>query len=56
MEILVIGLEVLRRSLARMGPYVLVELVLPGGTLIALLLYLYRRRTASVGRQIDWRT
>ncbi len=55
MEILVIGLEMLRRLVPRMGPYVLVELVLPGGTLIALLLYLYRRRTASL-TQVDWRT
>lgn len=38
------GLEVLRRSLSRIGPYVVMELVLPGGTLFALLLYLYRRR------------
>jgi hypothetical protein len=55
MEVLVIGLEILRRLLARMGPYVLVELVLPGGTLLALLMYFYRRRTSGI-RQIDWRT
>ena len=29
------------------GPYVFIELVLPGGTLISLLLYLYRRRLAA---------
>lgn len=51
MEILVIGLEVLRR----LGPYALVELVLPGGTLLALLLYLYRRRASRIG-QADCRT
>ena len=28
----------------RVGPYVLVEVLLPGGTLVALLLYLFRRR------------
>jgi hypothetical protein len=55
MDALVIGLDVLRRWVPRMGPYVLVELLLPGGTLLALLLYLYRRRTSSIG-QIDWRT
>jgi hypothetical protein len=38
-----VGLEVLRRLLPRIGPYLLVEIVLPGGTLLALLLYLYRR-------------
>ena len=27
----------------RVGPYFLIELLLPGGTLIALCLYLYRR-------------
>lgn len=43
MKILVLGLEMLRRLLPRVGPYLLVEIVLPGGTLVALLLYLYRR-------------
>lgn len=48
MEILIVGLEMLRRLLPRIGPYVLVEIVLPGGTLIALLLYLYRRGNPSI--------
>ena len=48
MEVLVVGLEMLRRLLPRMGPYVLVEIVLPGGTLLALLLYLYRRGNLSI--------
>ena len=30
--------------LQKAGPYVLLEILLPGGTLFALLLYLYRRR------------
>jgi hypothetical protein len=38
------SLELLRRLLPRIGPYVVVEIV-SGGTLIALLLYLYCRRT-----------
>jgi hypothetical protein len=29
-------------TLRKMGPYVAIELLLPGGTLIALLVYLYR--------------
>jgi hypothetical protein len=29
---------------AKLGPYVLLELLLPGGTLFALLLFLYQRR------------
>jgi hypothetical protein len=41
------------RFLQRAGPYVLLEIVLPGGTLLALLLYLYRsgqlRGPADVG-------
>ncbi len=28
----------------RLGPYLMLEILLPGGTLLALLLYLYRRR------------
>jgi hypothetical protein len=48
MEMLIIGLEMLRRLLPRIGPYVLVEIVLPGGTLIALLMYLYQRWNSSI--------
>jgi hypothetical protein len=44
MEIVMVGLEILRRALCRGGPYLFVEIVMPGGTLIALLIYLYRRR------------
>ncbi len=56
MEIVSVGLEMLRRLLPRMGPYILVELVLPGGTLLALLLYLYRRRQSSLDRDSLLRT
>ena len=28
----------------RLGPYLLIEILLPGGTLLALLLFVYRRR------------
>jgi hypothetical protein len=48
MEMLIVGLEMLRRLLPRIGPYVLVEIVLPGGTLFALLLYLYQRWNSSI--------
>lgn len=37
------------QSLRAAGPYLLVELLLPGGTVMALLLYLYRNRRL-VGR------
>jgi len=40
--------EVLRRFGARLGPYVLLELLLPGGTLFALLLFLYQRRRLNI--------
>ena len=39
----------LRSILGKMGPYVLIELVLPGGTLIALLVFLYRRKRDAAG-------
>ncbi len=43
----VIGiLTVLRRWAQVFGPYLMLEILLPGGTLIALLLLLYRRRSA----------
>jgi hypothetical protein len=37
-------MEILRQLAQRVGPYLLVEAVMPGGTLLALLLYLYRAR------------
>jgi hypothetical protein len=36
------GLKLARRA----GPYLLIEAVMPGGTLLALLLYAYRRHRA----------
>jgi hypothetical protein len=47
METVMLGLAIGRRVAARMGPYVAVELLLPGGTLLALLLYWYRRRAGT---------
>jgi hypothetical protein len=35
-----------RDSSRRYGPYLFLEAVMPGGTLLALLLYLYRRSQA----------
>ena len=40
---------------ARLGPYVLVEIALPGGTLLALLLYLYRRRNSRIRQALPLR-
>lgn len=43
MEMVVTLLGLLRRWAAQLGPLVLIEIVVPGGTLIVTLLYLYRR-------------
>lgn len=37
-------------TLRRLGPYALLELLMPGGTILALLLYLYRRRVNARAR------
>jgi hypothetical protein len=42
-------LATLRQAGARLGPYVLLELLLPGGTLFALLLFLHQRVKADGG-------
>jgi hypothetical protein len=44
MQAVVRGLGTLRRVGQTAGPYLMLELLLPGGTLLALLLFLYRRR------------
>ena len=36
-------------GLKALAPYALIELILPGGSVMALLLWLYRRRTNGVG-------
>ena len=43
MQIIKRGCRWLRRIGQNFGPYLMLELVLPGGTLFALLLFLYRR-------------
>jgi hypothetical protein len=40
--------KLLLRAAQRLGPYLLIEAVLPGGTLVALLLYLYRRERLAL--------
>ena len=44
-------LRMLGRLLHRSGPYLLLELVLPGGTLFALLLFLYQHRQVQARRE-----
>ena len=43
-------LGTLRRLGQRAGPYLMVEMLLPGGTLLALLLFLYLRRRPVIGK------
>lgn len=40
-------MRVLRAWMRTLGPYVLLEMLLPGGTLFALLLFLYRRNQVA---------
>jgi len=42
MQTIIKGLLFLRRWAQALGPYLLLELLLPGGTLLALTLFLYR--------------
>jgi hypothetical protein len=44
MKTLAFVLAQLRFWTAKLGPYVMLEILLPGGTLFAILLFLYRRR------------
>jgi hypothetical protein len=44
MQRVISSLEILRRIGQNWGPYLMLEILLPGGTLLALLLFLYRRR------------
>ena len=53
----VIGIAAaLRRLVRQLGPYLLVELLLPGGSLVALALFLYRQRALEVDnvRSTGW--
>lgn len=49
MQIVIDWLGMVRRIGQKAGPYLLVEMLLPGGTLLALLLFLYRRRNPDIG-------
>jgi hypothetical protein len=49
MQIVLMGLEILHRAGRKLGPYLLLEILMPGGTLLALLLFLYRRKRLPAG-------
>ena len=50
MQTVIRSLEMLRGLARKLGPYLMLEILLPGGTLFALVLFLYRRRTPGAGR------
>ena len=50
MPIVTSRLGMLRRLGQEWGPYLMLEILLPGGTLVALLLFLYQRRKFDIGR------
>ena len=47
-------LETLRRYGQKLGPDLMLEILLPGGSLFALALFLYQRRKAGIGRAAPW--
>lgn len=48
-QIVVGGWEMVRRLGRRLGPCLMLEILLPGGTPLALLRFLYRRNKAQAG-------
>lgn len=55
MESILETVGLLRRAAQRLGPYLLIEILLPGGTLLALMLLVYRRwrRCSYLSRPAD---
>ena len=47
-------LETLGRFGQKLGPYLMLEILLPGGSLFALILFLYQRRKAGNGPAVPW--
>lgn len=50
MQIAMSWLAMLRRFGQKAGPYLMLEMLLPGGTLLALLLLVWQRRRPPIGR------
>jgi hypothetical protein len=48
MQRVIVILAALGRWAQKLGPYLVLEILLPGGTLFALLLFLYRNRSFSI--------
>lgn len=51
MQAIINVLAILRRAIVELGPYLMLELLLPGGTIIALTLFLYRRGKLGLGER-----
>ena len=49
MQFVIESLGTLRRWAQKLGPYLVIEILLPGGTLFALLFFLYQRKKVNVG-------
>ena len=47
MEYVTLAVSTVRRFARAFGPYLLLELLMPGGTLLALTLFLCRRRQST---------
>ena len=54
MDIVGRAVEMLCRVGQRLGPYLVLEILLPGGTLFALALFLFRSRTLRTGKSAPW--
>jgi len=53
MHIVMSRLGMLRRLGQALGPYLILEILLPGGTVLALLLFLYRRSELDIGSRVS---
>src|SRR6266566_6111469 len=53
MLIVMSRLGMLRRLGQTLGPYLMLEILLPGGTVLALLLFLYRRSGLDIGSMLS---
>jgi hypothetical protein len=53
MRIVATWLGLLRRLGQTAGPYLVLEMVLPGGTLLALLLFLCQRKRPDIARRVQ---
>jgi hypothetical protein len=56
MDFVVRSVERVQRFGRQFGPYFLLEMVMPGGTLLALLLLLYRCKRIDIERWMRWAT